>query len=248
MNMPIKRRREYLSNIASSFDKQIHFGTLIDELGWQFNLSNGQISFGEVHRWSIQLLGTESDDTWLWAWDNKSDDIPTHLLLTSFLMQTVGEQHGIAELTQPEVPLTQIDGHTLALIASGICQANAYYRCPYEGGALFVLIMDENFPKCQEPPLARIALVFPQMIANFEIPNHRLVFSSYLEYYGLAYEQEEDTITVNEGEEQVLTATFDEHNRLTNLEAKLKSDAIETDAVEKVETWEQAQLRRMLGG
>ena len=33
------------------------------------------------------------------------------------------------------------------MIASGVCDADAYYRGPYEGGAAFLLIKDERFPR-----------------------------------------------------------------------------------------------------
>lgn len=112
-------------------------------------------------------------------------------------------------------------GHVLAMIASGVCRADAYYRCTYEGGAAFVLIMDENFPKCTDPPLQRIATVFPQAIALLEIPDHKLALAGYLDHYGLRHEQDGDKIVVKENGEPVLTATFDERNRLTNLETTL---------------------------
>lgn len=111
----------------------------------------------------------ESSGNWLWAWANTESNIPAHLLVASLSLRAYGEQHGIPQLTSPQLPLGQINSHSLALLASGICKANAYYRCPYEGGALFVLIMDENFPKCPDPPLQRIATVFPQAIAALDI-------------------------------------------------------------------------------
>jgi hypothetical protein len=103
-----------------------------------------------------------------------------------------GEQLQIRELTEPEVRLYVADGHTLSMIASGVCRADAYFRCPYEGGALFVLIQDENFPRCTEPPLQRIATIFPQAISSLNIPNHRPAFSGYLDDHGLAYERDQD--------------------------------------------------------
>lgn len=173
-----------------------------------------------------QLLGTESEssNTWLWAWANTESNIPDHLLVASLSLKDYGEQHGIPELTQSELPLDQIDGHTLALLASGLCDANAYYRCPYDGGALFVLIMDENFPKDPTPPLQRIASVFPQAIASLDIPDHRLALTGYLDHYGLAHEQDGDKIVAKENGEVMLTAAFDKQGRLTNLVVKLKAD------------------------
>ena len=230
--------------IICSLEKQISLSDLVGVLGWSYDLATGELSFGNQHHWHSQLLGTESQssNTWLWAWANTESNIPAHLLVASLVLKAYGVQHGIPELTTPQLPLDQIDSHTLALFASGICEANAYYRCPYEGGALFVLIMDDNFPKCTDPPLQRIATVFPQAIASLEIPDHRLALAGYLDHYGLGHEQDGGKIVVKEDGEAALTATFDEQNRLTKLEAKLKSEA-----ASRGESWDDGQFRRMMG-
>lgn len=235
------------------------------------NLVVGTISFGPECRWHAQLLGTESEasGTWLWAWANDASNIPAYLLTASLTLKSYGEQHGIPELTTPQLPLDQVDPHALALLASGACQANAYYRCPYEGGALYVLIMDENFPKCTDPPLQRIATVFPQAIASLDIPDHEEALCGYLDHYDLGHEHTGNQIIVQDKSgEPVLTATFDARKRLTSLEVKLDAQADGpgegTAAAGKRpenspdeggapgrppdDNWDRGQLRRMLGG
>lgn len=233
----------------ASVDQQSCLSDLVGEDYWSVDLAAGLIYFSDRYQWHVQLLGTESaaSGTWLWAWANTESNIPAHLLAASLALKAYGEQHGIPELTTPQLPLDQIDGHTLALLASGICEANAYYRCPYEGGALFVLIMDENFPKRTDPPLQRVATVFPQTIASLEVPDHKLALAGYLDHYGLTHEQDGDKIVVKENGEPVLTAAFDAQNRLTKLEAKLKAVADELDKSDPAESWDEAQLRRMMG-
>jgi hypothetical protein len=149
-------------NSVVSYDQQQFFINCINGRNWNFDLASGLLSFGYEFCWKTHLLGTESviSNSWLWTWANTSSNIPAHLLVASLALKAYGEQNGIPELTTPQLSLDKIDGHKLALLASGICEANAYYRCPYEGGALYVLIMDENFPKCQDPPLKRVATVF----------------------------------------------------------------------------------------
>jgi hypothetical protein len=82
-----------------------------------------------------------------------------------------------------------------------------------------------------------------QAIASLDIPDHRLALAGYLDHYNLAHEQDGDRFVVRENGEPVLTATFDEHNRLTNLEVTLSSNE-RTGG----EPWDRGQLRRMLGG
>lgn len=172
----------------ASFDKQLHLANLVGEQGWHLDLSTGLLSFGNGYIWHVQILGTESDQdrTWLWAWANEGSNIPPSHLQAALRMKALGEEQQIPELTTPILQLGDIDGHRLAMIASGVCQANAYYRCPYESGSAFVLIQDERLPKPPEPPLARIALVFPQGISAIEIPDHRLARLGDLDFYGLA--------------------------------------------------------------
>lgn len=132
---------------------QLHMAELVGLSDWHIDLATGMFSIGNQYQWHTQLLGLESEaiGDWLWAWANAESNIPTHLLVASLALKAYGEQHGIPELTTPQLSLDQIDGHTLALLATGICETNAYYRCPYDGGALYVLIMDESFPNCTDP-------------------------------------------------------------------------------------------------
>lgn len=198
--MPSLLSKEWSSHAAPSFGEQLHLSSLVGECDWHFDVSTGLLSYGNQYCWHTQLLGTESevDGSWLWAWANTASNIPAQLLVASLALKAYGEQHGIPELTTPQLPLDQIDGHTLSLLASGICEANAYYRCPYEGGALFVLIMDENFPQCPDPPIQRIATVFPQAIAALAIPDHRLALAGYFDFYGITFEDAENRIVVKE--------------------------------------------------
>jgi hypothetical protein len=236
---------EWTARIASACDKQFHLRDLVATSEWQFSLATGLLSFDPFYSWQVQLLGTESESTrsWLWGWANTLTHISDHLLEASGTMKAFGKERGITELVKPEVSLTQIDGHTLALLASGICEANAYYRCPFDGGALFVLIKDENFPKCPDPPLRRIAKVFPQVIASLEIPDHKLALAGYLGHYGLSHERDGDNLVVKENGEAVLAATFDDQNRLTALEVKLEGSAESSE-----ESWDERQIQRMLRG
>lgn len=210
--------------LIGAIDRQCFMASLIGLIDWHFDLITGLLSFGNKYHWHTQLLGTESEEsgTWLWAWANSQSHIPDHLLEACRTLKAYGEQHGIPELTTPQLPLDQIDGHRIALLASGICEANAYYRCPYDGGALFVLIKDKNFPRCTEPPLQRLISVFPQAISTLEIPDHRLALTDYLDHHGIGYEQDAVKVVVKEDGEPVLIATFDDLKRLTHLEANLK--------------------------
>lgn len=216
-----------VQHVAKSFSKQLQLGAVVGNHDWTFDVSTGTLSFGNKHHWHAQLLGTESNETntWLWAWANTGRNLPPALIQASLQMKQLGEQQNLPELTQPQLPLTaDINGHVLSMIASGVCDADAYYRGPYEGGAAFLLIKDDKFPRSKEHPLARLAHVFPQAISAFAIPDHRLALTSYLDGCGVGHVNEGNAVIVKEGRETLLTATFDEQNRLTKLEATIKGD------------------------
>ena len=128
-------------------------------------------------------------------------------------MKALGEQHRIDEFTQPQVPLGEITSHIFALIASGVCRADAYFRGPYVGGAAFLLFKAGTLPSNPVSPLIRITRVLPEAISSLEIPNHKLAFLGYLDSSHLVGEAEGNTVVVKEDGKLVLTATFDERQR-----------------------------------
>jgi hypothetical protein len=235
----------FCRSAAASFDKQLHISRLVGQEDWYFNMTSGLLSFGLHLHFQAQIIGTESDKdrTWLWAWANKDSNVPRELLRAADILRIHGRLQTIPAFTEPELPLGEVDSHAFAMIASGLCRADAYYRAPYDGGVLLLLIQDDAFPRCTEPPLLRIISVFPQAIASLSIPNHRLALIGYLDHYGLTHEDEGSQVIVKEKQEPMLTATFDEQNRLTQLVASVKPQAVGMS-----EKWDEGQLRRMLGG
>jgi hypothetical protein len=214
--------------LLSSFNKQHRLASLVGEYKWQFDVPTGTLSFGNDLHWHAQILGTESHETntWLLAWANTGSNLLPALIQASLQMKQLGEQQQIPELTEPQIPLTdEVNGHVFSMIASGVCDADAYYRGPYDGGAVFLLIKDDKFPRNKEPPLARLAHVFPQAISAFSIPDHKLALTSYLDQHGIAYQTADNAIVVKEDDAPILTATFGERNRLVKLESVLTGSA-----------------------
>jgi hypothetical protein len=211
--------------ILTSLGKQLHLVDLIGECSWHFDTHAGRLSFGHDVHWQAQILGTESfqNNSWLWAWANSGSNLSPALIQASLQMKQLGEQQQIPELIEPQISLTdEINGNVLSMIANGICNADAYYRGPYDGGAAFLLIKDTAFPRSSKSPLACIAHDFPQAISAISISDHRLALTSYLDQCGIAYTVKGNAVIAKEGDEPVLTAMFDELNRLTKLDVKMR--------------------------
>ena len=202
-------------------------GRTDSDLPWAYDLQTGVLAFGYRFAWHADILGTESQEsgTWLWSWANEGGNIPEQQQAASLKLKALGEEHGIAELTEPVVPLNHANGHTFASIAVGEGLGKAYYRGPYKGGAAFLLITDERLQLRVEDPLQRILTVFPQVISAMEIADHREALWGYLEHYGFEPEDDGDALLLREQGREVLRAEFDEHRRLRELKGTLDGQA-----------------------
>jgi hypothetical protein len=202
---------------AVALEQQWALSKLIGDHDWWLDLDGGTITFGE-QTFSVQVLGSESDssETWLWAWANTQLDIPTHLLTAVRSMYEYGIREGVPEFTTGQLDLKQVTGHQLALVASRLCHADCYYRGPYDGGAVFVLI---------EAPLLRTSTgstplhmvnVFQQLISLFPF-NHRRTFLAYCQQKGYQCMLQNETIIAQHHNGAELRAHFDIADRLLTL-------------------------------
>jgi len=209
---------------AYAWEKQQHLLQLLGENppGWFYDLDQGTIHFEDRFTFSIQLLGTESalSNTWLWAWANEGSSIPPNLLEAVKALRAYGVQNIISELTEATILLLteQIHGHTLSMIASGICGANAYYRTPHEGGALFLLIHDEDYPVETSHPIKRIATNFLHFIQHFSISDHLRAFEHYAASHKIHIKRAGNQRILIAEDGAMLTASFNSNRLLTNLE------------------------------
>ncbi|CAK9007535.1 Probable phosphoenolpyruvate synthase (PEP synthase) (Pyruvate, partial [Durusdinium trenchii] len=211
----------FARHVLSSFVKQLRLADVVRDESWQFDKASGTLRFGDSIEYRVQVLGTEShgSDTWLWAWANEASKIPPGHLVAANRLRTFGHEQGIDELTTAMVSLDILDGHTAGMIASGVAVGNAYFRCPYEGGAMFVLITDPLTDSPVEADVIRTTRAIAEAFSNFEISNQRQVMLAYLRQRGIEVQVEGQTVqAVSEGKPW-FTAEFDESNRLTSIKA-----------------------------
>jgi len=205
-------------HVAGSFDKQLFLAELIGDGAWQFDLPRGLLQFGDRPAWRAQVLGTVSQRTgnWRWGWADDPGVVPPDLVKVATAFHRLGEARQVPELLNAELPRGEWIGTRLALTASGVFNARAFYRAPYEGGAAFLLVAGPTFPPNDVFPPARILSVFPQAVARFPV-NARRALAGYAHYYGLAADPDEADVVVRQGGKAVLRATFDAQDRLTGL-------------------------------
>ncbi|MEL7233895.1 MAG: DUF6882 domain-containing protein [Chloroflexota bacterium] len=202
-----------LQHAALAYEKQLFLGTIIGQRGWSYNLSNGQIAFGDDLRYSMQIMGTETtaSQSWLWAWANTASRIPPQLLVAANTVKSYGERNSVPALYTPTVTLPPgTSVHYVAMVASGLYKARAYYRMPFEGSALFVLIDDPAFPLDPRHPVQRVAETFPRFLASVPLGDHRTMFTGYVEGYNMLTRTEDSTIrAIYPEDRRMVTAQFD---------------------------------------
>lgn len=212
--------QELLSqHIASSLLKQQNLITFLSDHNWNVDLETGKADFGKGRIYPIQIVGTESEanGTWLWGWANEGSNIPTSLLTCAMTLRALGTKKEIQELTQPQIELNEVNGHMLAMVACGICNADAYYRGPYNGGALFFTMQQMPLQKQQGASPTELISIMSSVISQFPV-NHKTMAQSFLNQQGYSLAESEGKIVASAENGNDITLVLDELGRISNLE------------------------------
>lgn len=203
---------------AASWDKQESLAALVGEGDWQLRLRTGQITFGGKHTFGVQVLGSEAHEarTWLWAWANTASGIAEPLLLAARQTRAFGAQNNITEFTDSELSLDSIDGHLLSLIASGVCHADCYYKGPYEGGAVFLLLTAPQLKAHADDTALRFVRIFTTFISQFAC-DHRTALLAYASYKGYKCETRGSRVTCVSPQGESVRVEFDAQGRVAEM-------------------------------
>ncbi len=196
--MQPKTQAVFDSLVAAALDKQYLLGDFLgDDYTWEFEMATGELRFTLADTsarnrtvFPAQILGTESEEsgTWMWSWANEASEIPPALVSTARGLKEWGEREGVEEFVQPRSWTSAIDGHAIALMASGLTEASFYFKGSYENGAAYFLVKDESYRRFAGDPVARIATYFPGMLGSSGLPiaDHKAAFTGYLHHFGMA--------------------------------------------------------------
>jgi len=224
----------YTRHAALALEKQLALGQIIGANNFTFDADAGMLSFGEDLQFPMQVLGTVSRQSsmWLWAWASPQPMRPA-LLHAAEHLRVLGQRLHIAELfedgfdvvTPAVAGLMQdpnaepLDGHYLAMLAAGVCQASAYYGADYGRGIAYVLLPQVPAVDAQlsEEP-AKLAAVFAQLLQLPYSFDHRAALAAYLQQKGYTVGQDDSRVHGQKNGRH-LVATFDLAGRLRTLEA-----------------------------
>jgi hypothetical protein len=213
--------RQLLNRFAMiGFEHQIALrDALGDDPDWRVSPREGTATF-DGKPYAIQVLGTRADvgNTWLWAWANAKGGVPAKALEAVKKVRQTGKKRSIGELEVEALPLDNFDfdAHTLALVATGVAGLPAYFRFPYEGGALYAAF--EGAPlQLPAPDLNRIAHVINESLERFDI-EERTAFTAYVETLGAKVGGTKLNPVAQWPDGRTLPVTFDEQGRLTGIQ------------------------------
>lgn len=232
----------FADHAASSFARQIALGDVIGERPWGIDMQKGLLRFGDDLEYPVQLLGTHAFEprTWLWVWANTQSNLPPQLTEAASRIRQLGEAQTVETFTQPSLQLGDITDHMIAMTCSGLEGGRCYYRAPYEGGALFVLL-DDVPPEVLAPvSLPRVNTVLMEVISQFDVDNRRMV-TSFLRQQGLhAASNGAGGIRAERAGEGHIEISFDELGRISNVAATLgpAASAPRTQAAPKKSRWQ----------
>ena len=218
-------------HIATSLLKQQVLGDFLGEYNWQVNISAGTVDFGKGRVYPLQIIGTESEitGTWLWGWANTQSNVPPGLLICGQALRELGEKENIEELRQAQFDLDEVDGHSIAIIASGVCKADAYFRGPYEGGDLFFLITGTPLPAQLSTSTLEHVNMMSSVISQFPV-HHRLMAQSFLQQQGYDLSESASEIIASSASGDKISIRFDELERMIGIETTAKP---ETETIKK---------------
>jgi hypothetical protein len=222
----------YLRHVAAAFDRQMRLNAFLEEQTdgslYKYTTSTATLDFGDTVRFEALDLGSHADpdNSWLWTWCNPHLNLTPANRKLGKAVRELGKCSGIAALSAdrqvalddllgPEV--SSVAAHAFAAIVAGELGFDAYYTMPFEHGRFAAVIRDDRLRTGVPDPVARMLTVFPQALAAFPVPDHRVAFAAYARWYGLPIRETPQTIHVLADGKDALKAKFDRRGRLTEL-------------------------------
>ena len=185
---------------------------------WNIDFARGVISFGD-DIYAAQLIGTESkvSNSWLWGWANPSG-------LNESVLSYANELHNFGEANKLEVFETKnfelkglFNGHNIGIIASALHDENVcYYRCPYDGGAAFVVFSNIDNEVFKQIDMVTFSKYVNECIQKFNV-DHMIFIKSFLFQNECAYRYQGNSVIGDFPGGQRLEFVFEEVDGIKRL-------------------------------
>lgn len=203
----------FLEHVGAALERQLDLGDRIGPVDWHLDMPGGVISFdtpGEALKIPMQVLGSEAEAsaTWIAAWAIDPKRMAPALAEASRKVKAMGEKEKVPELANGRVPLDEVDGEKYSLVATSLLGAPGYYRAPFAGGAMFILLQDPKLVTKAERPSAKMAEVFPRVTELLTPAEQKRAFAAYAKHHAGKPTEDAKSVTVAWKSER-LTAKVD---------------------------------------
>lgn len=224
--------QEYINMLSRCFGiahlRQTQFSEYLGEYqNWNVDLSRCIILFDD-REFSAALLGSESmlNNTWLWGHKNSSGYAQPVIQDVQDFCESNFVQ-SIADIQSDSFDLDDlVKGHYLASMISVLHGPNTcYYRCPYDGGAAFVLV--KNLPEeifRTIPPQELITVIY--QIIGQGIFSHRPLVEGLLETQCSRCEWEGSKVTGHYADGTKLDISFDDLDRISKITTSIHTETV----------------------
>ena len=201
-----------------ALEKQDGLFSLLGEYLLDLDIDKGIARFSDAAAFPYQMLGTESENslTWLWAWADEQPEVPEELLRSVRELKAWGAKEGVSDFAVPSLDLNRADGTMISMIASMICAASGYYRDPYDGGSLFILLYGADSGRPVVYDRAGLIGALSELRSRYDF-DHRKALCSYFRMKDLPFTESGDTVNAELAGGERLIALFDHAGQLTAL-------------------------------
>ena len=202
---------------ALALDKQENLSELIGDAEGDLDIEKGIITFEDIEL-PVQILGffQEEMNQWAWAWDNE-DIFGKDLIKSSVEIKAIGDEFDIMEFASPML-VTDFNGcHTLAMAASSLLGADAYYVASEEGIDIFVAINSDLI--VENNSTEKFKDTYYTFQKNFNV-YPKVAFEAYTYLKGYIYKPHDDFSVVKIGEDRVIIG-FTERGNVTTVQMLL---------------------------
>jgi hypothetical protein len=181
-----------------SFEHQLHLADVLGKHSWRVDMTAQEFTFtGSTPRTCTRfhLLGSAAPGprSWLWGWANPTGYAQPLIGLGEFV-RDFGAQHGIRELTEPEVafddlPDSPTDPYDVAGAfvdaAKAVSNTWSSYTGEIAGGTRAAFLVEHPDFVLPAPEPARVMSVLRDSLTDVVLTDHRRAFGSYATRRGL---------------------------------------------------------------
>ncbi len=221
----------YHRHVATAFDRNLRLAEFVAQkvgkVKAKYEVATAALAFGPALKFEAPLLGSHahSNNSWLWAWANRNLKLTITNRALGDLVRVTAHRLGLPMLAHSGFSLEPLLGpeltphaaEVLGVILSRELDFDAHHIAPEEGHDSAILVRDDRLKFPERYPLHRVQTVFPKVVAALPVFDHRAALADYARDYGLTATVMQGVLTITDGK-GTLTATFDDHDRLTKLE------------------------------